>query len=44
MTIAMDQKTCKPLAILVHEGSLHDSKIFDEILFELKKRKNKVEN
>jgi len=39
MTIAIEHETCKPLALLIHRGSPHDSKIFDEILHELKRRK-----
>ena len=37
MTLAIEHETCKPLAILIHRGSPHDSKIFDEILYELKR-------
>ncbi|WP_263640982.1 transposase [Methanobrevibacter arboriphilus] len=39
MTLAIDERTCKPLAILIHPGSPHDTKIFDEILHELKRRR-----
>jgi len=39
MTLAIEHETCKPLAILIHRGSPHDSKIFDEILHELKRRR-----
>jgi len=39
LTIAIDYDTCKPLAVLFHPGAVHDSKIFDEILNELKRRR-----
>ncbi len=39
MTLAIDQKTCKPLAILIHPGAPHDTVIFDDMLCELKKRR-----
>ncbi|MDP3066487.1 MAG: transposase [Methanobacteriaceae archaeon] len=39
MTLAIDYKTRKPLAFLIHEGSPHDSKIHTEILEELRKRR-----
>lgn len=39
MTLAIDQKTCKPLAILIHPGAPHDTTIFDDMLDELKRRK-----
>ena len=39
MTIAMDYDTCQPLVMLFHPGAVHDSKIFAEILNELKKRR-----
>jgi hypothetical protein len=39
MTLAIDKETLKPLAILIHKGSPHDSKIFDEILNDLKRRR-----
>jgi hypothetical protein len=39
MTISMDQKTCKPLAILIHEGSPNDSKYLMKFYLSLKKRK-----
>jgi hypothetical protein len=39
MTIAIEQRTCKPLAILMHQGCPNDSKIFDDMLFELQKRR-----
>jgi hypothetical protein len=37
--LAIDYKTRKPLAFLIHEGSPHDSKIYTEILEELRKRR-----
>jgi len=39
MTIALDYDSLRPLAILIQPGSPHDTKIFDEMLAELKKRK-----
>jgi transposase len=39
LTIAIDYDTCQPLAVLFHPGAVHDSKIFQEILEELKKRR-----
>jgi hypothetical protein len=39
MTLAIDQRTCKPLAILIHPGAPHDTMIFDDMLNELKKRR-----
>ncbi|MDR3062631.1 MAG: transposase [Methanobrevibacter sp.] len=39
MTLAIDERTYKPLAILIHPGSPHDTKIFDDMLVELKKRR-----
>jgi hypothetical protein len=39
MTIAIDYESLRPLAILIHPGSPNDTKIFDEILHELKKRR-----
>ncbi|WP_067089787.1 transposase, partial [Methanobrevibacter curvatus] len=39
MTIAIDHDSLKPLAILIHPGSPHDTKMFDEILFELQRRR-----
>jgi transposase len=39
MTLANDQRTCRPLAILIHSGTPHDTTIFDDMLNELKKRK-----
>ncbi|MBU4608509.1 MAG: transposase [Euryarchaeota archaeon] len=39
MTIAVEHETLRPLAILIHPGSPNDAKIFDEIMFELKRRR-----
>lgn len=39
MTLAIEERTCKPLAILIHQGSPHDTKIFSDMLLELKKRR-----
>jgi hypothetical protein len=39
VTIAIEQRTCKPLAILMHQGCPNDSKIFDDMLFELQRRR-----
>lgn len=39
MTLAVEYETLRPLAILIHPGSPNDAKIFDEIMFELKKRR-----
>jgi hypothetical protein len=39
LTIAIDYDTCQPLVALFHAGAVHDSKIFAEILDELKKRR-----
>ena len=39
LTIAMDYDTFQPLVMLFHPGAVHDSKIFGEILDELKKRR-----
>ncbi len=39
LTLAIDYKTRKPLAFLIHEGSPHDSKIYKEILGELRRRR-----
>jgi len=38
MTLAIEYKTCKPLAIVIHQGCPNDTKVFDDILFELKRR------
>jgi len=39
MTLAIDYETCRPLAILMHQGCPNDTKIFDDMLFELKRRR-----
>lgn len=39
MTLAVEYETLRPLAILIHPGSPNDAKIFDEIMFELKRRR-----
>ncbi len=39
LTLAIDYQTRKPLAFLIHEGSPHDSKIYPEILEELRRRR-----
>jgi hypothetical protein len=39
LTLAVDCKTMQPLAMLMHEGTPNDAKIFDEIVQELKKRR-----
>lgn len=39
MTIAVEHETLRPLAILIYPGSPNDAKIFDKIMFELKKRR-----
>jgi len=39
MTLAIDHKTCRPLAILIHKGCPNDTTIFDDMLNELKRRK-----
>jgi len=39
LTLALDCRTMQPLAMLLHEGSPNDAKIFDEIMDELKKRR-----
>lgn len=39
LTIALDCKTMQPIAMILHEGSPNDAKIFDEIMFELKRRR-----
>jgi hypothetical protein len=39
MTLAVEYETLRPLAILIHPGSPNDAKIFDEMLFELKRRR-----
>jgi hypothetical protein len=39
VTVVLDEKTLCPVSILIHSGAPHDSKIFDEILKELKRRR-----
>jgi len=39
LTLAIDYHTRKPLAFLIHEGSPHDSRIYPEILEELRRRR-----
>lgn len=39
LTLAIDYPSLKPLAILLHRGSPHDSPLFSEILYELKRRR-----
>jgi hypothetical protein len=39
MTLAIDHRTCKPLAILMHQGCPNDTKVFDDMLFELQRRR-----
>ncbi|MGL4669165.1 MAG: transposase [Methanobacteriaceae archaeon] len=39
LTLVLEYRTTKVLAVLIHPGSPHDSKIFDEILNELKRRR-----
>ncbi len=39
LTLAIDYPPLKPLAILLHRGSPHDSPLFEEILRELKRRR-----
>ena len=39
MTLAVEYETLRPLAILIHPGSPSDTKIYDEIMFELKRRR-----
>jgi len=39
MTLAVEYETLKPLAILVYPGSPNDAKIFDKMIFELKRRR-----
>ena len=34
-----EYKTLRPLAILIHPGSLNYTKIFNEMMFELKRRR-----
>ena len=39
LTIAMDYDTCQPLTMIFHPGAVHDSKIYLEILADLKRRR-----
>jgi hypothetical protein len=39
LTLAIDFHTGQPLAMLIHKGAYHDSKIFIEMVEELKKRR-----
>ena len=39
MILAIEQRTCKPLTILMHQRCPNDTKVFDDMLFELKKRR-----
>ena len=39
LTIAIDYDTCQPLTALFYPGAVHDSKIFDNALNELKRRR-----
>lgn len=39
LTIAIDYDTCQPLIALFHAGAVHDSKIFVDVLDELKRRR-----
>jgi hypothetical protein len=39
VTVVLDEKTLCPVSILIHPGAPHDSKIFDETLKELKRRR-----
>jgi hypothetical protein len=38
-TIVIEQKSALPVAIIIHSGAPHDSKIFNEIMENLKKRR-----
>jgi hypothetical protein len=38
-TIVIEQKSTMPVAIIIHSGAPHDSKIFNEIMENLKKRR-----
>jgi hypothetical protein len=38
-TIVIEQKSSMPVAIIIHSGAPHDSKIFNEIMENLKKRR-----
>ena len=39
VTMVLNKKTMSPVSILIHAGAPHDSRIFDEILKELKRRR-----
>jgi hypothetical protein len=39
ITVVLDEQTLCPVSILIHSGAPHDSKLFDEILKELKRRR-----
>lgn len=39
LTLAIDYHSRKPLAFLIHEGSPHDTRIFTEIIEELRRRR-----
>lgn len=39
LTLALDCRTMQPLAMILHEGSPNDAKIFSEIMEELKRRR-----
>jgi len=39
LTLALDCRTMQPLAMLLHEGSPNDAKIFSQIMGELKRRR-----
>lgn len=41
LMLAVDDPSLKPLAILMHRGSPHNSPLFDEILHKLKRRQIK---
>jgi len=38
--IRVEYETLRPLAILIHPGSPNDTKIFDEMLFKLIRRRS----
>ena len=39
VTVVLNEKTMAPVSILIHSGALNDSKIFDEVLQDLQKRR-----
>jgi len=39
VTVVLDEKTLCPVSILIHSGAPNDTKIFDQILKELKRRR-----